>query len=116
MVSEYWAGLIAWVRDEMLKEHQYIAPEDLEVFTVADEPDEAVKIIVDFRQKHGPGGLAMPPGMKKGQEYNHSDASRPPPDAVSLRQASQRGVIACDDEAPVIEPFGVPRLRGLKTA
>ncbi len=76
MVSEYWDGLIHWMKDKMLKEHGFISPEDLFVYTVADDPDEAVKIIVDFKQKQGAGGLAMPPGMKKGQEYNHSDSTQ----------------------------------------
>ncbi len=68
MVREYWNGLITWIHDVMHKEYQYINPEDLHVFTMADEPAEAVKIIVDFRQQHGPGGIALPPGMKKKQE------------------------------------------------
>lgn len=76
MAGEYWDGLIRWMKEKMLKEHGFISPEDLCVYTVADDPDEAVKIIVDFKQKQGAGGLAMPPGMKKGQEYNHSDASQ----------------------------------------
>ncbi len=76
MVSEYWDGLIRWMRDKMLKEHGFISPEDLYVYTVADDPDEAVKIIVDFKQKQGPGGLAMPPGMKKAQEYNGANSTQ----------------------------------------
>ncbi len=68
MVREYWKGLIAWIRDVMQQEYQYISPEDLDVFTMADTPAEAVKIIVDFRRQHGPGGIALPPGMKKKEE------------------------------------------------
>jgi uncharacterized protein (TIGR00730 family) len=64
MASEYWDGLIRWMKQKMLAEHEFISPEDLDVFTVADNPDDAVKIIVEFRKKEGPGGLAMPPGMK----------------------------------------------------
>jgi len=65
MGSEYWDGLIRWVRERMLGEYGYISPEDLDVFTVEDDPKAAVKIISDFRQQEGPSGLAMPPGMKK---------------------------------------------------
>jgi uncharacterized protein (TIGR00730 family) len=78
MGRDYWAGLIAWIRDVMHKEYQYISPEDLHVFTVADTPAEAVKIIVDFRQQHGPGGIAMPPGMKKKEEPSKYPARKPP--------------------------------------
>jgi len=76
MVSEYWDGLIRWMRKKMLNEHGFISPEDFNVFTVADDPDEAVQIIVDFKEKQGPGGLAMPPGMKKRNGYKISDPTQ----------------------------------------
>lgn len=62
---DYWAGLIQWIHQKMLNEYGYISPEDLDVFTVEDDPKAAVKIITDFRDKQGPTGFAMPPGMKK---------------------------------------------------
>jgi len=65
MGSEYWDGLIQWTHQKMLNEYGYISPEDLDVFTVEDDPKAAVKIIADFRQQEGPSGLSMPPGMKK---------------------------------------------------
>jgi uncharacterized protein (TIGR00730 family) len=67
MVSDYWNGLIDWMKHKMLEEHGFISPEDLDVFTVQDDPDAAVRIIVDFKERQGVGGLAMPPGMKKRQ-------------------------------------------------
>ena len=69
MCRDYWEGLIAWTRNVMLEEYGYISPEDMDVFTMADEPAEAVQIINDFRRKYGPGGLALPPGMKKAEEH-----------------------------------------------
>lgn len=66
MVSEYWAGLIDWIKQTMLAEYEYISPEDLDVFTIEDDPQAAVRIITDFREKQGKSGLDMPPGMKKG--------------------------------------------------
>ena len=65
MGSDYWSGLIDWMRGKMLGEHNYIAPKDMDVFTVVDEPEAAVKIIVDFRKARGRGGLDLPSGMKK---------------------------------------------------
>jgi uncharacterized protein (TIGR00730 family) len=65
MCSDYWEGLIKWMRQKMLKEHPHISPEDLDVFTVVDQPQDAVKIIVDFRDARGRGGLDLPPGMRK---------------------------------------------------
>jgi len=65
MCSEYWQGLIDWMRDKMLKEHGHISAKDLDVFSVVDEPAEAVKIIVRFRDGKGQGGLHFPQGMWK---------------------------------------------------
>jgi len=63
--NEYWDGLVAWIKEKMLKEYNHILPVDMDVFTVVDEPEAAVKIIVDFRQSQGRGGLDLPSGMKK---------------------------------------------------
>jgi uncharacterized protein (TIGR00730 family) len=65
MGSEYWKGLVDWMERMMLKEHKYIASEDLDVFTVLDDPKAAVKIIADFREARGPVGIELPTGMKK---------------------------------------------------
>ena len=65
MCSDYWAGLVDWLRTKMLGEHEYIAPEDLDVFTMADDPKDAVKIIVDFKEGPGRSGIELPPGMRK---------------------------------------------------
>ena len=65
MGSEYWKGLIDWMEQKMLKEHGYIAPEDMDVFTVLDDPQAAVKVIIDFREAQGPVGIELPTGMKK---------------------------------------------------
>jgi len=65
MGSEYWDGLIKWMREKMLKEHDYISSEDMDVFTVVDKPEAAVEVIVDFKEAKGPAGIELPPGMKK---------------------------------------------------
>ncbi len=65
MGSEYWDGLINWMNEKMLKENDYISPEDMDVFTVVDEPKAAVEVIVDFKKAKGPAGIELPPGMKK---------------------------------------------------
>ena len=65
MGSEYWDGLVKWMNEKMLKEHNHISPEDMDVFMVVDEPEAAVKIIVDFKEAKGPVGIELPPGMKK---------------------------------------------------
>ena len=65
MGSDYWAGLVEWIKAKMLGEHKYIAPEDLGDFTMADDVRTAVKIIKDFRESPRRSGIDLPPGMKK---------------------------------------------------
>ncbi len=65
MGSEYWAGLIDWMKRTMLGKHNCISPEDMDVFTVVDEPEAAVKIITDFKEAKGRVGIDLPSGMKK---------------------------------------------------
>jgi uncharacterized protein (TIGR00730 family) len=65
MGSDYWAGLVGWMKKKMLKENNFIRPEDMNVFTMVDEPEAAVKIIVDFKEAQGRGGLDLPSGMKR---------------------------------------------------
>src|SRR5205814_6082402 len=43
--SAYWAGLVEWFRDTLVPEGK-VAARDLELLTLTDDVDEAVKIIV----------------------------------------------------------------------
>ena len=65
MGAEYWKGLVDWMNEKMLKEYKHISPEDMDVFTVVDDPADAVRIIVDFKKSKGRGGLSLPAGMRK---------------------------------------------------
>jgi uncharacterized protein (TIGR00730 family) len=65
MGSDFWNGLTTWMTEKMLKQHNYIAPEDLDVFTVVDDPRDAVKILVDFKEAQGRVGIELPAGMRK---------------------------------------------------
>ena len=42
--SNYWKGFLDWMKEVVLKEGK-IAPEDLEIFQLIDEPEEIVKVI-----------------------------------------------------------------------
>jgi len=66
MGSEYWQGLLNWMEQKMLKEYNHISAADMKIFTAVDDPEVAVKIIVDFRDAKGRGGLDLPSGMRKG--------------------------------------------------
>lgn len=65
MGSDFWKGLIDWTKEVLLDQTGYISPEDMNVFTVVDDPVEAAKIIVDFKNTNGRGGLSQPHGIKK---------------------------------------------------
>lgn len=44
MDSEYWKGLLGWVKEAFIK-NDMITESDFEIFNVVDSPEEAVKII-----------------------------------------------------------------------
>jgi len=44
MDSNYWKGLIDWIKDTMVKE-KTISESDMDIFQLVDDPEEAVKII-----------------------------------------------------------------------
>ncbi|GGT28835.1 cytokinin riboside 5'-monophosphate phosphoribohydrolase [Nonomuraea spiralis] len=46
MGSEFWSGLLDWIKSTLLGTGK-IAPQDLDLISVTDDPDEAVRIIVD---------------------------------------------------------------------
>jgi uncharacterized protein (TIGR00730 family) len=54
--SEYWGGLVTWLREKVLAVGN-VHPEELDLFTVVDEPEEVVKIIT---KAHAAVGLDSP--------------------------------------------------------
>ncbi|MQA90857.1 MAG: TIGR00730 family Rossman fold protein [Gemmatimonas sp.] len=48
--SEYWSGLLDWIRGVMLAEGK-ITPHDVDLLFVTDSPEEAVQVILDARRK-----------------------------------------------------------------
>jgi uncharacterized protein (TIGR00730 family) len=47
MGSQYWKGLLDWLKKTMLRDGK-ISPEDLELIQIVDEPDEVVKRIQKY--------------------------------------------------------------------
>lgn len=68
MGSDYWGGLTKWIEDQMLGQYNFISPEDLNVYTLVDDPKEAARIIVDFKEGPEPSGIEMPPGITTTQD------------------------------------------------
>ena len=55
--SDYWCGLIEWMRERLLGEEK-ISPGDLDLLTVTDDPHEVVRVLasVTHRQARRPAG------------------------------------------------------------
>lgn len=51
--KSFWGGLIDWIKEVMLKKEKNISPEDLNLFSVVDTADEALKIVNEFYKKYG---------------------------------------------------------------
>jgi predicted Rossmann-fold nucleotide-binding protein len=50
--SDYWGELIQWIRDAPLHERM-ISPDDVELLQLTDDPEEAVKLVVDrYEHRH----------------------------------------------------------------
>ncbi|SPF51266.1 conserved hypothetical protein [Syntrophobacter sp. SbD1] len=45
--TQYWTGLLDWIRDTLLR-GKYVSPEDLDLITLLDDPDEVVHAIKKY--------------------------------------------------------------------
>jgi uncharacterized protein (TIGR00730 family) len=50
MGSDYWQGLLHWIKGTMLSEGK-ISTEDLNLLVLTDSPEEAVKIVIDCHER-----------------------------------------------------------------
>lgn len=46
--KKFWSGLIDWIKDTLIEAENNVSKEDLDLFTVVETPEEAVKVIDDF--------------------------------------------------------------------
>lgn len=51
---KFWSGLLAWMKSQMLARRELISPEDLDLFSIVETPEEAVKIIAEYERRVGP--------------------------------------------------------------
>jgi hypothetical protein len=51
MGKAYWNGLLDWIKGSVLPAGM-ISPQDLELFSVTDDPGEAANLIAAFYDKH----------------------------------------------------------------
>jgi len=52
--KEFWTGLLAWMESRMLGKSKFISPGDMDLFTVTDDPQEVIDVIVDYQRRVGP--------------------------------------------------------------
>ena len=50
--SKFWGGLLEWIKTE-LNRRKFISPEDTDLFKLTDDPDEAVRIILEYQRTVG---------------------------------------------------------------
>jgi uncharacterized protein (TIGR00730 family) len=51
--KKFWRGAFRWMREQMLEENKFIAADDLKLFTITDDPHEAVRVILDYVELAG---------------------------------------------------------------
>jgi len=51
MDSDYWAGLIKWMQTRLVREGK-ISAEDMDIFHISDDEDEAIEYILDWYSKN----------------------------------------------------------------
>ena len=50
--TEFWNGMLDWIKKVLLEEHKNISEEDLDLFHIVDTAEEVVEIINTFYNKH----------------------------------------------------------------
>jgi len=50
--TEFWAGLLDWIKDVLRDKYAKISPEDMNLIKVVDTSDEVVEIIDAFYKKY----------------------------------------------------------------
>ncbi len=46
--SNFWSGLVDWIKEVLVEREANVSPEDLDLFSLVDEPEEAVERIDEF--------------------------------------------------------------------
>jgi len=49
--KNYWNGLLDWIKSELLEHRNHISPDDMSLLRIADTPEEAVDIILDYQRR-----------------------------------------------------------------
>ena len=75
--SEYWGGMVDWVKGALLKEAA-INPQDVDLLRLTDDPKEAVRIIKAYARRHRDEAAEVEPATKPIEEKDvKKPASKP---------------------------------------
>ena len=50
--SEFWEGLIKWIKNTLLEENYNISSEDLDLFKIADTKEDVINILEEFHNNY----------------------------------------------------------------
>jgi uncharacterized protein (TIGR00730 family) len=50
--TEFWSGLLKWVREVMMEKESNISPKDFDLVKVANTAEEVVRHVLDFYTQH----------------------------------------------------------------
>ena len=50
--TEYWGGLVEWIKTTMLGKGENVSPKDMDLIQLVDSAEDAVQIITDFYSKY----------------------------------------------------------------
>jgi uncharacterized protein (TIGR00730 family) len=73
MGTDYWTGMIDWIRDSLLREAA-INPADVDLLRLTDDPNEAVRIIGAYQQSRRGAAAEVEPETKP---LEKADVKRP---------------------------------------
>ena len=52
--SDYWKGLLHWMKSSLEIKGKFISPGDLDLMKVTDDPQEVIDLILDYKRRVGP--------------------------------------------------------------
>ncbi|MSU57831.1 MAG: TIGR00730 family Rossman fold protein [Pedosphaera sp.] len=52
--KKFWSGALRWMREQMRGRNKFIGADDLNLFTITDDPHEAVAVISEYLDRVGP--------------------------------------------------------------
>jgi len=62
--TEFWGGLVEWIKNTMLEKAANISPKDMDLIPVTDDIEEVVNIINEFYSHKDEGGASLKPNYE----------------------------------------------------